>query len=118
MSEFLANEEIDAISICTWNNSHAEIAIQALQQNKHVLLEKPLSLTLDEAYAVEAAVKESKKILQVGYVRRFATNVGVLKKFIDAGDLGKFIMRRLHASADWGTRAAGSVISKNPAAGH
>lgn len=89
MSEFLANEEIDAISICTWNNSHAEIAIQALQQNKHVLLEKPLSLTLDEAYAVEAAVKESKKILQVGYVRRFATNVDVLKKFIDAGELGE-----------------------------
>lgn len=107
MSEFLANEEIDAISICTWNNSHAEIAIQALQQNKHVLLEKPLSLTLDEAYAVEAAVKESKKILQVGYVRRFATNVGVLKKFIDAGDLGEIYyakascIRRLGNPGGW-----------------
>ncbi|OBW51657.1 oxidoreductase [Solibacillus silvestris] len=107
VSEFLANEEIDAISICTWNNSHAEIAIQALQQNKHVLLEKPLSLTLDEAYAVEAAVKESKKILQVGYVRRFATNVGVLKKFIDAGDLGEIYyakascIRRLGNPGGW-----------------
>lgn len=107
VSEFLANEEIDAISICTWNNSHAEIAIQALQQNKHVLLEKPLSLTLDEAYAVEAAVKETKKILQVGYVRRFATNVGVLKKFIDAGDLGEIYyakascIRRLGNPGGW-----------------
>lgn len=107
VSEFLANEEIDAISICTWNNSHAEIAIQALQQNKHVLLEKPLSLTLDEAYAVEAAVKESKKILQVGYVRRFATNVGVLKKFIDAGELGEIYyakascIRRLGNPGGW-----------------
>jgi len=107
VSEFLANEEIDAISICTWNNSHAEIAIQALQKNKHVLVEKPLSLTLDEAYAVEAAVKESNKILQVGYVRRFATNVGVLKKFIDAGELGEIYyakascIRRLGNPGGW-----------------
>ncbi|MER1988498.1 MAG: Gfo/Idh/MocA family oxidoreductase [Solibacillus isronensis] len=107
VSEFLANEEIDAISICTWNNSHAEIAIQALQKNKHVLLEKPLSLSLDEAYAVEAAVKESNKILQVGYVRRFATNVGVLKKFIDAGELGEIYyakascIRRLGNPGGW-----------------
>ncbi|MER2154450.1 MAG: Gfo/Idh/MocA family oxidoreductase [Solibacillus sp.] len=107
VSEFLANEEIDAISICTWNNSHAEIAIQALQKNKHVLLEKPLSLNLDEAYAVEAAVKESNKILQVGYVRRFATNVGVLKKFIDAGELGEIYyakascIRRLGNPGGW-----------------
>ncbi|MEK4387485.1 Gfo/Idh/MocA family oxidoreductase [Solibacillus sp. FSL W7-1464] len=107
VSDFLANEEIDAISICTWNNSHAEIAIQALKKGKHVLLEKPLSLTLDEAYAVEAAVKESNKILQVGYVRRFATNVGVLKKFIDAGELGEIYyakascLRRLGNPGGW-----------------
>src|SRR5690606_9554536 len=74
---------------------------------KHVLVEKPLSLTLDEAYAVEAAVKESNKILQVGYVRRFATNVGVLKKFIDAGELGEIYyakascIRRLGNPGGW-----------------
>ncbi|MEK3763739.1 MULTISPECIES: Gfo/Idh/MocA family protein [unclassified Solibacillus] len=107
VGEFLANEQIDAVSICTWNNSHADIAIQALQNNKHVLLEKPLSLNLEEAYAVEAAVKESKKILQVGNVRRFGTNVGVLKKFIDAGELGEIYyakascLRRLGNPGGW-----------------
>ena len=85
----LANEEIEAVSICTWNNTHAEIAIAALHAGKHVLIEKPLSMTVDEAYAIEQAVKETNKILQVGYVRRFASNVGVLKKFIDAGELGE-----------------------------
>ena len=85
----LANDQIEAVSICTWNNSHAEIAIKALQSGKHVLIEKPLSVTLEEAYAIEAAVKDSNKILQVGYVRRFASNVAVLKKFIDAGELGE-----------------------------
>lgn len=103
----LANDQIEAVSICTWNNSHAEIAIKALQSGKHVLIEKPLSVTLEEAYAIEAAVKDSNKILQVGYVRRFASNVAVLKKFIDAGELGELYyakascLRRLGNPGGW-----------------
>lgn len=103
----LANDEIDAVSICTWNNSHAQLAIKALESGKHVLLEKPLSTTLDEAYAIEAAVKQSNKILQVGYVRRFASNVAVLKKFIDADELGELYyakascLRRLGNPGGW-----------------
>lgn len=88
--ELLADPAIEAVSICTWNNSHAEIAIAALEADKHVLVEKPLCKTLDEAYAIEKAVKASNgKTLQVGFVRRFGTNTEVLKKFIDAGDLGE-----------------------------
>lgn len=87
--DLLADPEIDAVSICTWNNSHAEIAIAALRADKHVLVEKPLCKTVEEAHAIERAVEESDgKTLQVGFVRRFGTNTEVLKKFIDAGDLG------------------------------
>ena len=56
--ELLKNPEIDAVSICTWNNTHAEIAIAALEAGKHVLVEKPLCITVEQALAVEAAVKE------------------------------------------------------------
>jgi predicted dehydrogenase len=88
--DLLADPEIEAVSICTWNNSHADIAIAALKADKHVLVEKPLCKTMDEAYQIEKAVKESNgKTLQVGFVRRFGTNTAVLKKFIDAGDLGE-----------------------------
>lgn len=81
--------EIDAVSVCTWNDSHAEISIAALKAGKHVLVEKPLCKTVEEALAIEKAVQESNgKVLQVGFVRRFGTNTQVLKKFIDAGDLG------------------------------
>lgn len=87
--ELLATPEIDAVSICTWNNTHAEIAIAALHAGKHVLLEKPLCKTVNEAYQIEeAAKKHSKQVLQVGFVRRHGTNTHVLKKFIDAGDMG------------------------------
>ncbi len=88
-NELLASETIDAVSICTWNNSHADIAIAALAHDKHVLVEKPLTKTVEEAIRVQQAAEQSTKTLQVGFVRRFATNTTVLKRFIDAGDLGQ-----------------------------
>lgn len=105
--ELLNNPEIDAVSICTWNNSHAEIAIKALEAGKHVLIEKPLSTTVQEALAVEAAVKKTGKLLQVGYVRRHASNIHLLKKFIDANEFGEFYyakascLRRLGNPGGW-----------------
>ncbi|WDZ84504.1 Gfo/Idh/MocA family protein [Micromonospora cathayae] len=84
----LADPQIDAVSICTWNDSHAEIATAALDAGKHVLVEKPLSRTVDEAEALEAAVARNDRYLQVGFVRRFGANARVLKSFVDDGMLG------------------------------
>ncbi len=103
----LNNQEIDAVSICTWNHSHADIAIKALEAGKHVLIEKPLSTTVQEALAVEVAVKRTGKLLQVGYVRRHASNIKVLQKFIDANEFGEFYyakatcLRRLGNPGGW-----------------
>lgn len=105
--ELLANPEVQAVSVCTWNNTHAEISIAALRAGKNVLCEKPLCKTVDEALQVEQAVRESGKFLQVGYVRRHASNIAVLKKFIDAGDLGDIyfakasLIRRLGNPGGW-----------------
>lgn len=98
---------IDAVSICTWNNTHADISIQALKSGKHVLVEKPLSMTVEEALRVEEAVQQSNKLLQVGFVRRFATNTRVLKTFIDQGKLGEIYyakascLRRIGNPGGW-----------------
>ncbi|WP_054957348.1 Gfo/Idh/MocA family protein [Paenibacillus dakarensis] len=106
-NELLANPEVQAVSVCTWNNTHAEISIAALRAGKNVLCEKPLCKTVDEALEVEKAVRETGKFLQVGYVRRHASNIAVLKKFIDAGDLGEIyfakasLIRRLGNPGGW-----------------
>lgn len=105
--ELLNNEEIDAVSICTWNHSHAEIAIAALEAGKHVLVEKPLCLTVEEALEVQKAVEKSGKVLQVGFVRRHGDNTKLLKTFIDNGDLGEIYyskascLRRLGNPGGW-----------------
>lgn len=88
-NDMLKMDELDAVSICTWNNIHAPIAIAALKSGKHVLCEKPLSMTVTEALEVEKAVKESGKVLQVGFVRRHASNTKTIKEYVDHGDLGE-----------------------------
>lgn len=105
--EMLADPNLHAVSVCTWNNTHAEISVAALQAGKHVLCEKPLSRTVEEALKVEEAVKSSGRIFQVGFVRRYSTNTNVLKKFIDQGDLGEIYyakatcLRRLGNPGGW-----------------
>jgi len=105
--ELLALPEVDAVSVCTWNDTHASIAAAALDAGKHVLVEKPLSKTVDEALLVEQAAKRSGKVLQVGFVRRYASNTILLKRFIDDGELGDIYyakascLRRLGNPGGW-----------------
>lgn len=87
-NEMLNLSELDAVSICTWNNSHAPIAIAALKAGKHVLCEKPMALNADEAKKMKQAADDSQKLLMIGFVRRHGNDCAILKDFIDAGDLG------------------------------
>ncbi|WP_373231119.1 Gfo/Idh/MocA family protein [Cohnella sp.] len=105
--ELLADPDIDAISICTWNNTHAELCIAALQAGKNVLVEKPLCRTVEEALLIEEAVRVSGKILQVGFVRRYDSNVQMLRQFADNGEFGDIYyakastIRRLGNPGGW-----------------
>jgi predicted dehydrogenase len=105
--ELLKNPEVQAVSICTWNNTHAEFSIAALEAGKHVLCEKPLCQTVEQALAVEEAVRTSGKMFQVGFVRRYGQTTKMLRRFIDAGELGEIYyakasyLRRLGNPGGW-----------------
>ncbi|XEC97725.1 Gfo/Idh/MocA family protein [Paenibacillus tarimensis] len=105
--ELLSLPEIHAVSICTWNDSHAAISIAALDAGKHVLCEKPLCQTVEEALQVEEAVRRSGRLLQVGFVRRYNSNSQILKQWIDQGELGDVYyakascLRRLGNPGGW-----------------
>ena len=87
--DLVQDPDIDAVSICTWNTSHAEIAIAALDNGKNVLVEKPLTTSVEKALKIEEAVKRSGKTLQVGFVRRYASNTQIIKQFLDQDELGE-----------------------------
>jgi len=87
--EMLEKEELDAVSICTYNATHAECTIDALNKGIHVMLEKPMTVTLEEAIEVIKAEKKSGKILSIGFQPRFDPNMQMIKKIVESGELGE-----------------------------
>ena len=87
-ASMLDAEELDAVSICTYNRTHAECAIYALKKGVNVLLEKPMCVTLEEALEICKAEKESGKILSIGFQPRFDPNMKMIKKIVESGELG------------------------------
>ncbi len=81
--------QLDAVSVCTYNRTHAECAIYALKKGVNVMLEKPMCVTLDEAVEIMKAEKESGKVLSIGFQPRLDENMKMIKKIVDSGVLGK-----------------------------
>ena len=87
--ELIDNEPLDCVSVCTYNATHAECTIYALEHGVNVLLEKPMCVTLEEAVAICKAEKESGKILSIGFQPRFDPNMQMIKKIVESGELGE-----------------------------
>ena len=89
--EMLADKSLnlDAVSICTYNRQHANCAIAAMRSGLDVLLEKPFTVTLDEAIEVMKVEKETGRILSIGFQPRFDPNMQMVKKICESGELGR-----------------------------
>lgn len=84
-----AEKDLDAVSICTYNKTHAECAIYALEKGVNVLLEKPMCVTTEEAADIMRAEKKSGKIISIGFQPRLDPNMIKLKEVVQSGVLGK-----------------------------
>jgi predicted dehydrogenase len=87
--EMLENEQLDAVSVCTYNTTHAECTIDALEHGVNVLLEKPMCVTMEEAAAIIRAEKKSGKLLSIGFQPRLDENMKMIKKIVESGALGE-----------------------------
>ena len=81
--------KLDAVSICTYNRQHAGPAIYALEKGVNVLLEKPFTVTVEEAVEVMRAEKKSGKVLSIGFQPRLDENMKMIKKIVESGELGQ-----------------------------
>lgn len=93
----LQDSSIDVIHVCTPNDSHAPISIAALDAGKHVMCEKPMAKTTEEAKAMIEAAERSGKKLSIGYQNRFRSDSQYLKTVCEAGDLGEIYYAKAHA---------------------
>ena len=87
--ELIDNEQLDAVSVCTYNMTHAECTIYALEHGVNVLLEKPMCVTTEEAVEIMRAEKKSGKILSIGFQPRLDENMKMVKQIVQSGVLGK-----------------------------
>ncbi len=90
----LADSEIDAVSVCTANYSHAEITIAALKARKHVLCEKPMATTLQDCEAMVKTARETGKFLMLGHNQRMAKAHIKAKQLIEEGRIGEIVSFR------------------------
>ncbi len=87
-------DDLDALVICTPSHLHAEQAIAALSENKHVLVEKPLGLSADDAERVLQVADASGRVLFVAMNHRYRPDTAALKPFAEGGELGRIFLTR------------------------
>lgn len=89
LESILADENVEILSIATPPSSHKDIAIQAMQAGKHVLIEKPLALTAADAEEIKRVAEETGRVATVDFVIRWNPLVQMLEEIVDAEVLGK-----------------------------
>ena len=97
LEELLSDEAVQAIDICTPNYLHAPMAMSALEAGKHVLCERPLARSGEEAAAMVKAAKKNDRFLMCAVQHRFRADAQLLRKFVQNGDLGEIFF----AKAGW-----------------
>ncbi len=100
----VADESIDLIDICTPGDTHAEIAIAALEAGKHVLCEKPLANSVSEAEAMTAAAEQAASRgvrAMVGFTYRRVPAIALARRFVEEGRIGTVRHVRAQYLQDW-----------------
>jgi predicted dehydrogenase len=87
--KLLASPEVDAVSICSPNATHGPIALEALKRGKHVLVEKPMAISTEEAKRMMKAARAAKKILMPHHNMRFDPAVRTARQLLLKGAIGK-----------------------------
>jgi predicted dehydrogenase len=110
--EVIERDDIDLVDICSPGDNHAEVAIAALRAGKHVLCEKPLANTVEEAEAMTAAAEEAAAhgvMAMVGFTYRRVPAITFAKQLVAEGRLGEIRQVRAQYLQDWLTDPEGPM---------
>jgi predicted dehydrogenase len=91
-AELIQRKDVDALSLCVPHDLHCEMAVAAARAGKHILVEKPLAITMQEASQVIAAAKENRVKLMTGHNMRYMGQHAKAKELVDQDVIGKPFM--------------------------
>ena len=89
LDDILRDDQIQGIALATPAETHAELAIQAMQAGKDVFVEKPMALTLEDAEEMKKVAEKTGRVLMVGHLLEYHPAVLKLREMIASGKLGK-----------------------------
>ena len=112
LAEFLAREDVDAVCICTPNNSHAEIALAALRARKHVLCEKPMAISAEDAVRMVETAEQMGVLLTVGHQSRFSPAAQALYRQLREGAFGSLYLPGPAWSGGWESPLGGTFSTQ------
>ena len=118
LEEMLADPDIDLIDVCSPTNLHAEMALAALKAGKHVLVEKAIALTAEEADAMLRAAAEANRLLMVAHVLPFVPEFAFAADAVRSGRYGKLIgahFKRVISKPDWSADIGDAAKTGGPA---
>jgi predicted dehydrogenase len=118
LDDLLADKEIDLIDICNPTDLHPETALRALKAGKHVLVEKAIALTTQEADTMVAAARVAGRLFMVAHVLPFVPEFAYAAKAIKSGEFGKILgghFRRIISRPDWSSAIGDASKTGGPA---
>lgn len=111
----LKNEEIKAVSICTWSTSLARVATEAANAGKHVLVEKPMAASVRQAEKLLEAAKKNHVHLTVGFLMRFIPGLQQMKKAVEENRIGELVSATAKRVSQWPERIGDVGVVKDMA---
>jgi UDP-N-acetylglucosamine 3-dehydrogenase len=111
----LQNEEIKAVSVCTWSISLARVATKAVEAGKHVLVEKPMAASVKQAERLLDAAKKNHVHLTVGFLMRFIPGLQRMKKAVEEKTIGELVSATAKRVSQWPERIGDVGVVKDTA---
>lgn len=115
--EMLEDETIEIVYVLTPNVSHCPITIAAFEAGKHVMCEKPMAATAEDAVKMMEAWKQNGRLFTIGYQNRFRPDSQIMKRMCDEGEMGEIYYAQAHALRRRGVPTWGVFTDKSQQGG-
>lgn len=112
-TSLLSRKDLEAVSICTPSSTHTEVALEAIEKGKNLLVEKPLATSAREALKVIKAAEEANVRIMVGHIERFNPGVRRVKALIEEGRVGGVLLASSKRVSMWPTRVGDVGVVKD-----
>ncbi|HEY3116199.1 MAG TPA: Gfo/Idh/MocA family oxidoreductase, partial [Chloroflexota bacterium] len=96
-----ADPNVDAVWVSTPNRFHAPNTIYALEHGKHVVVEKPMALSLKEAEAMNEAARKNNRFLMAGHTDSYGFHIRAMRKIVNSGKIGKLASMQSISFSEW-----------------